>query len=188
MAFVLLLCSSAAYRQWQLRRSRKEILETGSGAKGSTVTVGSGDIDTLTGLSTRAFAEQWLTKQIAAARRDGKPVTLLAIGLDGLDEIREHFGTPYVDQALREMTQRLKKASRGSDLPVRLGDTEFVLALPECPLGAGKIVADRLGPVEVKRAAESRTVNCTTAWVDYEPGQSASTLLDRAQQMLKLYH
>lgn len=188
MALVLLLNACVAYRYWQFRQVRRGLLNAtgnnGKSAHGLPVS----EVDSLTGLATQPFAEVWLTKQIATARRHGKPVTVLAVGVEELEQVHRECGQAYVEETLKEIAQRLKRASRGSDLAVRSGPAEFLLLLPDCPPGEAKKVADRLDPVEVNGGGKSCTVTCTTAWVDHEPGQSAAEVLSRALQMLKLYN
>jgi hypothetical protein len=46
---------------------------------------------------------------------------------------------------------------------------------------------NRLGPVEVVSSGQKIPLNCTTGWVDYQPGDLPADLLKRAADLLHLY-
>jgi diguanylate cyclase (GGDEF)-like protein len=144
-------------------------------------------LDPVTGLCTRSFAEQWLAKQVTHARRSGEPLTLLILRLEDFGQVNEQYGKSSADHALRELARRLKKASRGCDLAVRMGADEFLVALPGCGVGGAKRVLDRLGPIEINCDGTNLTLAYSAAWIDHQPGESPTELLGRADQMLQLY-
>ncbi len=191
MGLVLLLNANAVHRQWFFRRLRRRLTQQPVGwLDSSEQAVESYDptaLDPVTGLCNRSFAEQWLTKQIAYARRAGEPLTLLVLGLEDFGQVNDQYGNSYADHALQEFARRLKKASRGCDLAVRMGADEFLIALPGCGVVAAKKVLDRLGPVEINCDGTSLTLAYSAAWIDYQPGESPAELLARADQMLQLY-
>ncbi|HEY4683990.1 MAG TPA: hypothetical protein VIH17_12205, partial [Candidatus Acidoferrales bacterium] len=85
MGLVLLLSAYAVHRQWLFRRLRRRLPQQPVGwLDPSEQAVESYDpsaVDPVTGLCTRSFAEQWLTKEIASATREDKPLTLLVLAL-----------------------------------------------------------------------------------------------------------
>jgi diguanylate cyclase (GGDEF)-like protein len=81
--------------------------------------------DTLTQLPNRAFFTEYLARSL----RQGRPVTLLFIDLDGFKLINDSLGHAAGDLLLREVAQRLNASVRKSDLVARLGGDEFTIVL-----------------------------------------------------------
>src|ERR1700682_3619172 len=107
-------------------------------------------LDPLTGLNNRRSGEQRLAQEMSRATRNGHPLTILALDLDGLKQINDRFGHPAGDELIRSFAQRLNKVIRGSDLAVRLGGDEFLVLLPECkPEGVHQVLS-RLSGLKVE--------------------------------------
>jgi diguanylate cyclase (GGDEF)-like protein/PAS domain S-box-containing protein len=108
-------------------------------------------VDELTGLHNRrglqAFGEQALYR----ARRDGTPVSLLFIDLDGFKEINDTFGHGAGDDALRAIADAILSAIRESDIAARIGGDEF-----------GVLLFDASGD-DAARVASRITVNAAAA-------------------------
>ena len=176
------------YRQWSFRRLRLQLtLPAGDTQSGSEEAHDPSGMDQVTGLYTRASVEQWLGKEIARAKRNNIPLSLVALHLDDFVELSERYGNAAGEQILKEFANRLRKASRGTDLGVRLGSDDFLLVLPECSLSEAKIVSDRLGDLELKCSGEDVAINCSVGWIDYKPGEVPSDLFKRAGEVLQLY-
>lgn len=107
--------------------------------------------DSLTGLSNRRGFELVGTKLIDVCARRGLPATLVFLDLDGLKKINDKQGHPVGDAALREFSQILTAAFRGSDLVARLGGDEFAVLMAGTPDAQPAI--DRLGDLLVARNA-----------------------------------
>jgi diguanylate cyclase (GGDEF)-like protein len=191
VALLLVLNAWVAYRQWEFRRLRKGLTGQLTGnpdwpeqrdAPGVSTPV-----DPVTGLSARPAVEPWLAREIAHCRRDNKPLTLLLLGLDDFEQVNTSFGPTYANIALQEFAKHLKRASRGTDLAARLGEEEFLLGLPDCPVGAAQKILDRLPGLEVKCGGKQFSVSCSTATIDYQTGESPAEFLKRADDLLKLY-
>jgi diguanylate cyclase (GGDEF)-like protein len=188
LALLLLFNGWMVYRQWTFRRVRRTAMEeraANTAAEGD-VYDASG-IDPLTGLLTRAGAEQQLGKEIVRAKRQNSALSLATLHLDDLTEVRQRYGSAAADEALREFARRLKEASRGSDYAVRLASEDFVLVLPKCNLGEVSVILNRVGPLNVTCGNKKISMTYTTGWVDYQPGDMPSDLLKRASQLLHLY-
>jgi diguanylate cyclase (GGDEF)-like protein len=176
------------YRQWFFRRERRQLTKAGAGEEAQQDQISDpSSTDPVTGLFTRAFAEQQLGKEIARAKRQNTALSLATIHLEEFDQLNQRYGLSATDAALKELARRLRKACRGSDFAVRLKDDDFVLVLPECGLGEVKLVLNRLGPLEMNCAGRKLTLAYTTGWVDYQPGDLPGDLLKRASQLLHLY-
>ena len=144
-------------------------------------------MDPVTGLYTRAFVEQQLGKEIARARRQNTSLSIATIHLDDFAQLNERYGLSAMDQALKELARRLRKACRGSDFAVRLASDDFLLVLPECALCEVKLILNRLGSLEMVCSGRKVVLTYTTGWVDYQAGDMPSDLLKRTAQILHLY-
>jgi diguanylate cyclase (GGDEF)-like protein len=176
------------YRQWSFRRLRKQFSEQSLDSQGLPQQfMETSGLDPVTGLYTRFGLEQHLGKEIARARRQNTALSLATVHVDEFSQLAARCGQSAVDNALKELARRLKKASRGSDIAARLSDDDFLLLLPECGVNEVKQVLNRLGLIEVNASREKILLNYTTGWVDYQPGDLPAALLKRAADLLHLY-
>jgi diguanylate cyclase (GGDEF)-like protein/PAS domain S-box-containing protein len=83
--------------------------------------------DGLTGLANRTTFVERLRQTYAAARRGSSPFAILYIDLDHFKDVNDTLGHPVGDQLLREVSERLKGATRESDVIARLGGDEFAI-------------------------------------------------------------
>jgi diguanylate cyclase (GGDEF)-like protein len=188
LCLILLFNGWLVYRQWTFRQRRRELSRDDAGREALAGQIsGLSSIDAVTGLHTRAFIEQQLGKEMARAKRQDSSLSLATIHLDDFAEITKRYSSSAIEAALRELARCLKKACRGSDFAVRLGDGDFLLVLPECGLGEVKTVLNRLGSLEIVCSGRKVDLAYTTGWVDYQPGDLPSDLLNRATQLLNLY-
>jgi diguanylate cyclase (GGDEF)-like protein/PAS domain S-box-containing protein len=96
-------------------------------------------MDDLTGLHNRRGFMTLAEHALKTAHRVNRSVWLLFADLDGLKRINDSFGHQEGDQALKDLTEILKKTFRESDIIGRLGGDEFVvlgMGLPEVSEGA----------------------------------------------------
>lgn len=87
--------------------------------------------DPLTELPNRRQLQQKLDMAIAYAKRSGKRVAVMFIDLDGFKAVNDTLGHQAGDELLKVVAQRLRQATRSSDLVARLGGDEFVVVLSE---------------------------------------------------------
>jgi diguanylate cyclase (GGDEF)-like protein len=188
LCLLLLFNAWLVYRQWSFRRLRRQFAEPAVGQEGAAGEVfDPSGVDPLTGLYTRASAEQQLGREIARARRQKISLSVATLHLDDFAQIAAHYGKSAADQVLQEFARRLREVSRGSDFAVRLATDDFLVVLPKCNLGEAKLVLNRLGAVEVNCSGKKIVPSYTTGWVDYQPGDLPWDLLKRATEILHLY-
>ncbi len=118
--------------------------------------------DPLTGLPNRRFFFDHANLILESAKRHRTPLTLLLIDLDHFKKINDTYGHEAGDLLLKNFTEVLRKNSRKSDLPARLGGEEFALLMPNTDLQQGRVVAERIrqcfqNSVIVYRGMEVRT-------------------------------
>lgn len=101
--------------------------------------------DALTGLANRQLLDDRLTHAAARMQRDGNPLALLLINLDGFKPINDSFGHAVGDQVLCQMAQRLSKLSRAGDTLARIGADEYALLMEgDCSEPGLALVAQRM--------------------------------------------
>src|ERR1700726_648202 len=141
-------------------------------------------LDPLTGLNNRRSGEQRLAQEMSRATRNGHPLTILALDLDGLKRVNDRFGHQAGDELIRSFAERLNKVIRGSDLAVRLGGDEFLVLLPECKPEGVRQVLSRLSGLKVQCKGQLIDVSFSAGWTNFASGESADELLRRADEAL----
>jgi len=141
-------------------------------------------LDPLTGLYNRRSGEQRLAQEMSRSARNGRPLTILALDLDDLKQINDKYGHPAGDELIRRFAERLHKATRGSDVPIRMGGDEFLVLLPECKPEGIRAVLNRLGGLQVECRGQMVDVSFSAGWTNFAPGESAEELIRRADDAL----
>lgn len=104
-------------------------------------------IDVMTGLASRAWCEQMITRDASAAAREGRPLTLFVIQIDALDRYAETFGRSGADACERRIARALGTAfRRASDCLARWEAGRFValasaMNLEQAEAHAGTLLA-----------------------------------------------
>lgn len=92
--------------------------------------------DGLTGAMNRRAITEMATRELARARRQEAPLTLMLIDLDHFKDINDTHGHPAGDAVLMQLVQRLREAMRDYDAIGRWGGEEFLLVLPGLSLAS----------------------------------------------------
>jgi diguanylate cyclase (GGDEF)-like protein len=188
LGLLLLFNTWLVYRQWSFRRLRAQLTGLAGDAQSNLEGVyDPSRMDPITGLYTRASVEQLLGKEVARARRQNTPLSLVALHLDDFAQLNQRYGSAVGDLILKEFANRLRKASRGNDVGVRLGSDDFLLVLSECSLSDARIASDRLGSLEMKCSGHDIALTYSVGWIDYKPGEVPSDMFKRAGDVLELY-
>jgi diguanylate cyclase (GGDEF)-like protein/PAS domain S-box-containing protein len=85
--------------------------------------------DVLTGLPNRAYLSELLNQSLEFSRREGIPLALCMLDLDGFKAVNDGYGHACGDLLLVEVANRLREIIRGEDVVARLAGDEFVLIL-----------------------------------------------------------
>ena len=105
--------------------------------------------DSLTGLPNRPHFEQRLRALLEQGAGEGRKAgrsehALMFLDLDHFKLVNDSCGHQAGDELLRQLSQTLRAALRGSDTLARLGGDEFGVLLAHCPLEQAQRVADKL--------------------------------------------
>ena len=111
--------------------------------------------DALTGLTNRRGFEVALAREVDRMARSGGSALLLIADIDHFKHVNDSFGHANGDLVIRAVADALAHSVRPMDLVSRIGGEEFAILLPNCPIGFGPQVSERVR----RRVADS--VVCT---------------------------
>ena len=141
-------------------------------------------LDPVTNMFNRRYIMQRLEEEITRCKRQGNPLTVIAIDLDCFKHINDEHGHAVGDRILMIFGEQLKRATRGSDVAARYGGDEFLAILPDCNIEQVRRVLNRLNGIFVDTTKSRIGIQYSAGWTDYIQGESLNDLLKRADDML----
>lgn len=145
--------------------------------------------DELTGLVNRRHVQDWVAHEAARGQRTGAGLILALIDLDHFKRINDTLGHARGDAVLRIFAREARTVLREVDVLARWGGEEFLLVMPDTPVGDALRVLARL---RAHMALASVWSDCPAARVTFSagvsvlgPGHTFEYALQRAD--LKLY-
>lgn len=145
--------------------------------------------------STRAFGARYLAPRLAGEvgrARDGRvPLSVIALDLDSLPELREEFGRAVIDALLRTAVDRIIAAVRGRGVVIRRDAGEIVILLPQHDVDAAERIADRIGEVLAEPVSglapslDSLELTASMGVVQWNGAESATRLERRVDEALR---
>ncbi len=113
-------------------------------------------IDTLTGVSSRAFLHEQLASAVNQAKRLGGVIGVMMLDLDHFKQVNDTLGHHVGDALLCIVARRIRATVRRSDVVARMGGDEFVVLLLDLAQAsdaatiAAKLVANVAVPAEIE--------------------------------------
>ncbi len=98
--------------------------------------------DVLTGVFSRAYAEEFLTKLL---KRKHKGVALMLFDLDCFKAINDRYGHLYGDEVLRHFARRLSSFVEVDDKVCRWGGDEFLVIVQEGGIAKARALQNEIG-------------------------------------------
>lgn len=135
-------------------------------------------VDSLTGLFNRRSWDEHLARELARARRERRPLSVVMIDLDHFKQFNDEHGHPAGDRLLAEAAAGWRAAIRATDVLARYGGEEFTLALPNCSPADAVSLVDRL------RAVMPMGQSCSAGVACWNGKESGDSLVARADQAL----
>ncbi|MCG5433055.1 bifunctional diguanylate cyclase/phosphodiesterase [Mycobacterium sp. MYCO198283] len=157
-------------------------------AAGTTAAIGSliaflsrlvvrGEIDPLTGLPNRQGFDRLLDMALNRSHPHGPQPALVLICIDECGAMRRQLGYRAADDLLQTVIARWREVLAPEDVLARLAEDEFAVLLPQASETEAVALSHRL------RAAAGR--DCAAGVTGWQPGESAATLLSRADIALR---
>lgn len=138
--------------------------------------------DPLTGLEGPEFWRRMVIAEVAQAMRYGRPLTVVLLDVEGMDDILRVWGEEVARHTLRETAQCLRRMARTSDHLTRIGAARFGVLLTETDEIASINFVERIrvaGPRAVPRTAD--LLQFVFGWASPRPGDSPEAVVLRAE-------
>jgi diguanylate cyclase (GGDEF)-like protein len=135
-------------------------------------------IEPLTGLPNRRAWEHELERELARAARQGSPLAVAMLDLNGFKAQNDTHGHAAGDRILRAVAAAWLPLVRATDTLARHGGDEFAIILPDCEIGQAQALMERLAAAVRSLIGFSSGV---AAWNGTETGPE---LVRRADQAL----
>lgn len=100
--------------------------------------------DDTTGAFNQRYFFQNFEREVSRARRHQRPLSLLVVNVDSLDEVSCQVGHLATDAILVRLASMLQTLCRIEDIVARFGSGEFYILLPETSVEAALHLIDRL--------------------------------------------
>jgi len=100
--------------------------------------------DFMTKLSNRMDTSSRIEQLFHTAKRNKKPFVLAIADIDDFKIVNDTYGHDVGDLVIIEVAQKMKNNLRAQDLIGRWGGEEFLIALPDTNIEAGKLVLNKL--------------------------------------------
>ncbi|HEY7791324.1 MAG TPA: GGDEF domain-containing protein [Vicinamibacterales bacterium] len=111
--------------------------------------------DDLTQLYNSRYLNLALRREAKRAARNGLPLSLLFVDLDGFKTVNDRFGHQCGSRTLVEVAVIIRGSARETDIAARFGGDEFAVILPETDAAGALAVAERVrARIEASRFLE----------------------------------
>ena len=143
--------------------------------------------DDLTGLVNRRHMQELLENERMRLDRTEQDWCVALIDLDHFKSVNDAHGHAIGDEVLRALSRHAHTLIRRTDVLARWGGEEFVLLLPNTPIGMATISLERLrehfhaNPLEVHGIALS--VSFSAGLTEHLRGETVAQTLERADKL-----
>ena len=148
--------------------------------------------DSLTGLYNRRYLNAHLSSMTERSQNDGKPLSLFMLDIDHFKRVNDTYGHASGDEVLRQVAGLISHNLREFDLTARIGGEEFVVVMPDTPIAAAQMVADRMRkmvaetdmPLRGAATTSPQRVTVSIGVAALVDGEGGDELLRRADEAL----
>ena len=137
--------------------------------------------DALTGVWTRRFGLESVSRELERAHRTGAPLVLAFIDVDGLKQVNDSQGHLDGDTLLQLVGETVRANVRPYDVIVRYGGDEFVCAMPNLRASEARVRFEKIAAALTAVNAEH---SVTYGLAEAEPTDSLQELIARADAEL----
>jgi diguanylate cyclase (GGDEF)-like protein len=101
-------------------------------------------LDKVTGLYNNRSFKKKLHYELKRAKRYKRPLSLLVLTVDGMDDIRRRYGLLALDEVMKSAAAISKAAIRDVDIASRTGTDQISIIFPETYSSRALVVAERV--------------------------------------------
>jgi diguanylate cyclase (GGDEF)-like protein len=116
--------------------------------------------DPLTGAYNCHYFEEFLKKELAHARHDSLPLSLIMFDFDRFRDFNDHWGHDQGSKTLKLIVNLIKRHLRKMDYLARFGGDEFCIILPDMNLERSRVLAERIREVVYKHKIKIQNKTC----------------------------
>jgi diguanylate cyclase (GGDEF)-like protein len=142
--------------------------------------------DPLTEIYNRRSLEELAGRFIGQAKRLGNPLTFLLIDVDRFKQVNTRFGHLTGDFVLTEIATLLKGSIRGTDVAIRYGGDEFLIALANTNAAGTATVVNRiqgfLKEWNQSSSLDDFTISLSIGMAEWTDGKTLDEVLDLADR------
>jgi diguanylate cyclase (GGDEF)-like protein len=143
------------------------------------------DRDPLTGAWNRRALFEFLSGEIARARRHRTPLAVVMFDIDHFKRVNDRYGHQAGDAVLARLAEVVRAELRGGDRLVRYGGEEFLVIAPGIGLKQAAALASRLRRmVAATRFEALPRITCSFGACAYEKDADADALIRRVDDLL----
>jgi|LGOV01.1.fsa_nt_gb diguanylate cyclase (GGDEF)-like protein len=113
--------------------------------------------DALTTLYNRRCLNQIASYEIARAKQENIPFSVILIDIDYFKKVNDKYGHQKGDIVLATIGKILRESIRSNDIAIRYGGEEFLILLPRTTQDQGIIVAEK-----IRETIENTVFDCKT--------------------------
>lgn len=143
--------------------------------------------DKLTGVLTRETILSNLFRETDRVQRMRTPLCFMLLNLDNFTKLNAEWGIEAGNRVLQLVVERFQRYLRSYDLIGRMGEDEFLVALPGCSKEDGLMLSERLRKLVFQKSFDLgfRTVEVTASFgLAQSRGRSPLVVLREAEQAL----
>ncbi len=146
--------------------------------------------DKLTGAYNRKAFDSFFEQSRAESLRTETALSVLLFDLDHFKRVNDTFGHQAGDRALQEVSERVRRVVRESDLFFRWGGEEFLVLLKGCTLEVALNIAEKIrgaiGTLPLSYEGEEISMTASFGVAEYVAGEDLDGLIKRVDQALYL--
>ena len=102
-------------------------------------------------INSRSILDPYLEGEVSAAKKEGKPISIIMADLDHFKEINSTYGNVVGDHILSIFALTILKCLRKTDIIARYGGDEIIVVLPDTDSETAGLLAEKMRE-EVARA------------------------------------
>jgi len=102
------------------------------------------ETDELTGLRTRAWADDVFPRQLDLCERIGQHASFLILDIDYFARLNDFYGEAAGNEVLRHVGRQVCRNLRGNDLSARFGGDEVVVLMPATESARARLMGERV--------------------------------------------